>query len=99
MFAGILLNYLSIVSLLNNKTCETNWFAITISIFFYASYAVLFANFFYWAYIHKKPRNKENEKLITDGVTFVQPTANGVVNGVAPTTITNGTTQHSVRYR
>lgn len=58
MFVGILLNYLATKSLLENKTCEMNPFAIGISIFFYASYAILFGNFYYWTYIHKRPSSK-----------------------------------------
>ena len=54
MFMGIFINYIGITSLLTGKTCRTTWFAIGLSIFFYASYAVLFANFFYWAYLHPK---------------------------------------------
>ncbi len=58
MFAGILLNYFAIKSLMEGKTCEMNPFAIGISIFFYASYAILFGNFYYWTYIYKKPGSK-----------------------------------------
>lgn len=79
MFVGIILNYLAIKSLLENKTCEMNPFAIGISIFFYASYAVLFANFYYWTYIHKKPANrKEPEKKSNVATAII---ANGVGNG------------------
>lgn len=101
MFVGILLNYLSIESLMNNKTCKTNWFAIAISIFFYASYAVLFANFFYWAYIHKKPRsqNQTDVKHIGNGVTPVKSVANGAANGTIPMSVANGTMQNGIRHR
>lgn len=78
MFAGILLNYLAIKSLYENKTCEMNPFAIGISIFFYASYAVLFGNFYYWTYIYKRPKSKgQGSEEVT------KSPANGVANGFA----------------
>lgn len=55
MFVGIFLNYMATRALLRNKTCEMTPFTIGLSIFFYTSYAILFGNFFYWTYIHKKP--------------------------------------------
>lgn len=85
MFAGIVLNYLATKSLLENKTCRTNAFAIALSIFFYVSYAVLFGNFFYWTYIHKKSRFSKGR------AGKLEVTATGVSNGLA-----NGyTKQHS----
>lgn len=88
MFAGILLNYLAIKSLLENKTCEMNPFAIGISIFFYASYAILFANFYYWTYIHKKSHQKTNGAVNTSipvnesrNGFATHPKANGMSNG------------------
>ena len=101
MFAGIFLNYLSIEALMNNKTCKTNWFAIAISIFFYASYAILFANFFYWAYIHKKPQSQSqtDKKVVGNGVSPVNSTANGVANGAIPTSLADGSMQNGIRRR
>ena len=82
MFVGIFINYVGITSLLSDTTCGTNWFAIGISIFFYASYAVLFGNFFYWAYISRRPRKpRESKSVKFDDIT---PTANGVANGGIP---------------
>lgn len=63
MFAGILLNYLAIKSLMESKTCEMNPFAIGISIFFYASYAILFGNFYYWTYVYKKSSGKGGKEF------------------------------------
>lgn len=80
MFAGILLNYLATKSLLENKTCEMNPFAISISIFFYASYAILFGNFYYWTYVYKRGGRKAPMVV----------KANGVTNGVVPNGVSNG---------
>ena len=80
MFAGILLNYMAIKSLTEGKTCRTDPFAIFISISIYASYAILFGNFFYWTYIHKRPSKH---------VVQVEVTANGMSNG-----LTNGYGKH-----
>lgn len=85
MFVGVYINYVGITSLLSGKTCRTSWFDIGISIFFYVSYAILFANFFYWAYIHKKPSKKEagtstkSARLASGPLTSTQDkvTANG----------------------
>ena len=90
MFVGIYLNYMGITSLLMNRACETTWFNITISIFFYATYAVLFGNFFYWSYIYKKakiPSTKADGEL-----TNVPATTNGHTNSSIP----NGT---AIRHR
>ena len=89
MFAGILLNYLAMKSLLENKTCEMNPFAISISIFFYASYAILFGNFFYWTYIHKKGGRKAGAHGAEQTVVKANGVANGFANGV------NGFMKHS----
>lgn len=80
MFVGILLNYLATKALLENKTCEMNPFAIGISIFFYASYAILFGNFFYWSYVHKRPRDKVDKN---QALSPPSSTGNGVGNGFA----------------
>lgn len=68
MFAGVLLNYLATKSLLENKTCETNPFAICLSIFFYVSYAILFGNFFYWTYVHKRNKTATSTAGLSNGV-------------------------------
>ena len=86
MFVGIFINYMGITSLLMGKTCGTSWFDVGISIFFYVSYAILFANFFYWAYIHPKPAKR---------VAVTSSVVNGAVNNelktkVTPHTTTNG---------
>ena len=90
MFVGVYINYVGITSLLRDKACATNWFAISISIFFYVSYAILFGNFFYQAYIIKKPRPSR---------TFISKSKENVVNGVtalSSSTILNGSQFHSV---
>ena len=56
MFLGIYLNYSAFKAFLDGKVCAMDWFTIGISIFFYASYAILFGNFYYWTYIHKKTK-------------------------------------------
>lgn len=58
MFIGILLNTMAFRALLRNKTCEMSQFTIGIYLFLYASYAVLFGNFFYWTYVHKRSKNR-----------------------------------------
>lgn len=49
-------------ALLENKVCGMSPFKIGLSIFFYVSYAILFANFFYWTYVHKRPGSKVAER-------------------------------------
>jgi len=78
MFVGILLNYLATKALLENKTCQMSFFDIGISIFFYTSYAILFGNFYYWTYVHKKPSKST-------------PVTNGYANG-STAGLTNGST-------
>lgn len=101
MFAGIFLNYYAIKSLSENKTCQMNNFAVGISIFFYASYAILFGNFFYWTYVYKKPRKEDTKKPetlsndVTNGYTLH---SNGIsrevlMNGNLP--VRNGLSSHS----
>ena len=83
MFVGILLNYLATKALLENKTCKMTPFKIGISIFFYASYAILFGNFFYWSYIHKRPA-KETE-----------PATSAASSGNGFATHLNGSAKHA----
>ncbi|CAI8046833.1 Elongation of very long chain fatty acids protein 6 [Geodia barretti] len=92
MFVGIFINYIGITSLISGKTCRTSWFDVGLSIFFYVSYAVLFANFFYWAYIHPKPQKKDNFSITTsNGAPLAyQPQTKVVTNGHIPRQ-TNGT--------
>lgn len=84
MFAGILLNYLAIKSLHESKSCDMNYLSIGISIFFYTSYAILFGNFYYWAYIYKKPGThivKSTESLSNGVACGHAQLANGVSQG------------------
>ena len=85
MFIGVFINYVGISSLLNNVYCGTNWFAIGISIFFYVSYAILFANFFYWAYISPKPKKSgDSNRPKIDSATLKRESASGIPNGGIP---------------
>jgi elongation of very long chain fatty acids protein 6 len=79
MFVGIFINYIGITSLMMGKTCGTSWFDVGLSIFFYVSYAILFANFFYWAYIHTKPAK---------AVSVTTSAVNGAVNTELKTKVT-----------
>ncbi len=94
MFAGISLNYMAIRALSQGKTCEMNTFAIGISIFFYASYAILFSNFYYWTYVYKRQgtKPKTSDTVTTNGIIGGSVLSNGV-NGVhnnGSTSIGNG---------
>ena len=60
MFAGLFLNYVAAKTLYYNKTCAMSPFTIGLSIFFYVSYAILFGNFYYWTYIHVRPKKVED---------------------------------------
>lgn len=88
MFAGILLNYMATKALLENRTCRMSPFDIGISIFFYVSYAILFGNFFYWTYIHKRGSKADGEKAGSNGVTVPNSFANGYAK------IGNGSISH-----
>ncbi|KAL5506580.1 hypothetical protein EMCRGX_G008257 [Ephydatia muelleri] len=106
MFVGIWLNYVSITSLLNGNACNTNWFAIGLSIFFYTSYAILFANFFYWSYCAKGKGGAESEKgeKVKGGSSRVpvegaRPVVNGVqangsTSGLKKGGVANGSVKH-----
>lgn len=54
MFFGIFLNYTAMRAFFLGKTCGMNSFTVSISVFFYVTYAILFANFYYWTYIFNK---------------------------------------------
>ena len=66
MFLGIFLNYTAFKAFLDGKVCAMDWFTIGISIFFYATYGVLFANFYYWTYVYKRPK-PQAEKVTSNG--------------------------------
>ena len=91
MFVGILLNYVATKALLENKTCGTYPFAIGISIFFYASYAILFGNFYYWTYIYKKPGSKTSVSPMNK---MTVPAINGVTNSNKLGGMENGKVPH-----
>ncbi len=81
-------------ALMENKQCGITFFKVGISIFFYVSYAILFGNFFYWTYIHKKETKNEpitpktNGATKADGTTANSLVTNGIPNSKA--TIANG---------
>ena len=54
MFFGIFFNVTAIRAVLMGRMCQNDWFTVGISWALYASYAILFGNFYYWTYIHKK---------------------------------------------
>ena len=54
MFVGLFLNFTAIRAVTLGKVCRMDWFTVGISVFFYSSYALLFANFYYWTYLNKK---------------------------------------------
>ena len=90
MFVGIWLNYLCITSLLDGDGCSTNWFAIGISIFFYTSYAILFANFYYWTYCWKSKAKAGEEEGSDSGKPSVKGSSPAVAGKACP--VSNGTT-------
>ena len=81
MFVGLYINYLAITSIMSGKACHTYYFNIAMSLIMYASYVVLFGNFYYWTYIHKKARKPDaSTGIITPDTTIL---ANGhiIANG------------------
>ncbi len=96
MFFGIFLNYTAFKAFLDGKVCAMDWFTIGISIFFYVTYAVLFANFFYWTYLRNKSKRPAKEGVKTVETTkingFLKNTKNSAcVNGIA---LANTTSTH-----
>ena len=92
MFCGIFINYIGITSLLANKTCGTNWTSISIAVLMYVSYAILFGNFFYHAYIKRKPQaammpvSKSTEKVTSNISTNGDYSFSSIPNGFQPVT-------------
>lgn len=86
MFLGLAINYLAGYSLWVGKSCQTNWWNISLSLGMYVSYIILFGNFYYWTYIYNKPRG---EPAATTAQTM--PTTAIGSNGVSNGTIPNGT--------
>lgn len=97
MFMGMFVNLIAIYYWLNGVTCGIRWSDVAISLFIYVSYAILFANFFYFAYIHKKPKKEQNtneQVSHTEKVTPKESRLNGLsLNGTSP--VGNG----NLRYR
>ena len=68
MFVGLFLNYMAIRAVTIGKPCRMDWFTVGISVFFYATYAILFGNFYYWTYIHKRqPKSTEKAQKVSNG--------------------------------
>ena len=56
MFLGIFWNYVAVRELWEGRMCAMNYTNVQAAIVMYVSYAILFANFYYWTYIKKKPK-------------------------------------------
>lgn len=101
--AGIFLNYMATKALMQNRECGMTFFKVGISIFFYVSYAILFGNFFYWTYLHKKGTTKVDDVASkTSGITKVTANghvANGIPNAKATVTNGNGVSSYNLRSR
>ena len=91
MFFGIFLNYSAFKAFLDGKVCAMDWFTIGISIFFYATYAILFGNFYYWTYVYKKSRTKaktidvssSNDKNLQNGHLKNSKNNSSCINGLS----------------
>ena len=92
MFFGIFFNVTAIRAAYMGRMCQTDWFTVGISWVLYASYAILFGNFYYWTYIHKKqsvsmkPVGKAGSSSAVRGMqksipVMKQSRTNGIVNG------------------
>lgn len=101
MFFGIYLNYTAIRAFLLGKTCGMDSFTVFISLFFYISYAILFANFYYWAYVYKKgkptssqlPAPQANGVFKENQLRFTE-TRNTNISTTTSTCISNGGIRH-----
>ena len=89
MFVGIILSTMALRAHMRNKTCEMPPSTIMMYLFLYASYAVLFGNFYYWTYIHKRPRQTTPPKntAVSDPQLNSPVVANGVASSGAPASI------------
>ena len=56
MVLGVVFNAVTIRAFLRGVTCGTDAFRIQVSICIYVSYGILFANFFYKAYLQPKKK-------------------------------------------
>ena len=71
MFLGIYWNYLGVNELVKGNLCAMDYLNVKVAIAMYASYLILFSNFYYWTYIRKKPKGtsvaswKKDENLTT----------------------------------
>jgi elongation of very long chain fatty acids protein 6 len=76
MFVGLFLNFSALRARYEGRPCRIDWFDVGISIFFYASYAILFCNFYYWTYLHKRVSSSKKP-------TSIAPESNGklCING------------------
>jgi len=64
MVAGLFVVYYSVKQLWNGRACENSWHFIRISLIVYASYLLLFAHFFYKAYILGKKKSPSEFTII-----------------------------------
>lgn len=105
MFIGIFFNIIAIRAVSMGQTCQVDWYTVGISWALYASYAVLFGNFFYWTYIHKKRSVPKISEKVFDSSSEVRempkltpetiycPRANGTI-GEFVSSVPNGGVRH-----
>lgn len=103
MFFGIFLNYTAIRAWYLGKTCGMDSFTVFISLFFYVSYAILFANFYYWSYIYNRGHRKV-PVVAANGTgersAPTQTTLGAKVNGSVPVSlVSNSITNSEIRHR
>ena len=79
MFMGMSVNLIAIYYWMSGVTCGISWSNVVISLFIYISYAILFANFFYFAYIHKKTRKDKTKDAPTGDSSKMTPNGTGPV--------------------
>lgn len=80
MVFGIYINVYAYIELSNGRSCDNNWPSLYSSFAMYASYVLLFGNFFYQTYLSKS--KSQSEKCHTNGSLKNGALSNGV-NGTA----------------
>lgn len=85
MFLGIYWNYLGVRELVRGNMCAMDYLNVKVAIAMYASYAILFSNFYYWTYIRKKPKGARIESVKEDHQSLATVnSSNNKANGVLP---------------
>ena len=96
MFLGIYWNYLGVRELMKGNLCAMDYLNVKVAIAMYASYAILFSNFYYWTYIRNKPKGASITSGKKDKILATVQSSNGKANGVLPQ---NGYIKHrTVKY-